>query len=297
MTNPPFYSSLAQMTASAVSKSRPPNSSCTGAPIEMIYPNPQTATTNPKNYQPGGEVLFLTQLIQESLHPANASIHWFTAMLGHLSSLTTLITTLTQEVKCNNYCVWEFVQGSKTRRWGIAWSWKGFRPRSDVARGVPSLSGKYLPPISETTFDVELEVAIDEVERDMRDLGNKIDEVMSSLEDEDEEGMRWRWKEDLMQGVGMSRKGDRWSRKARRRKTGKTKRDEEMQDAAADGDEEKEPLIVIKVSLRRKEEVANAKHVEGASGSRAVVHVRWLQGQDYVLFESFCGWLKRKLTL
>jgi 23S rRNA (adenine1618-N6)-methyltransferase len=295
MTNPPFYSSLAQMTSSAKAKSRPPNSSCTGSPVEMIYPNPQP-TTKPTNDQPGGELLFLTQLIHESLQSANANIHWFTAMLGHLSSLTTLITTLTQQFKCNNYCVWEFVQGSKTRRWGIAWSWKGMRPRADVAKVVPSLPGKYLPHTPEMSFDVELDGTSDERGRVMRDLGGKIDEVMGSLEDEDGEGMQWRWKEDLMQGVGMSRKGDCWSRKARRRKAGKTKLDREMQDADEDDEQEKEPGIVVKVSLRSKNNTSKVKHEEGGSGLFASVHVRWLQGQDYVLFESFCGWLKRKLT-
>lgn len=330
MTNPPFYASQAQMDASAKAKARPPNSACTGAPVEMIYPYPPTQTrdttsdTKPNATKTNsttnstttttGEVTFLTQLLAESqTPPLRTRITWYTSLLGHLSSLTHLITLL-QQHNCTNYCLWEFKQGSKTRRWGIAWSWGGLRPSVDVARGVPGLAGKYLPFPSEMGVDVELEGLGEgrgggdgvwakerEMERAMRALGDRIDEIMCSLEDEDDEdGMRWRWKEDVMQGVGMSRRGDCWSRKARRKKAGKSRGDEEMRDE--DGgkeEEEEEPRLVIKISLRKKEGTGTtekAKESERAGAETAIVHVRWLQGRDTVLFESFCGWLKRKLT-
>ena len=51
-----------------------------------------------------------------------------------------------------------------------------------------------------------------------------------------------------------------------------------------EGDEDGAPALGFKVRLRK-----------GDEGGVEVV-VRWLQGRDSVLFESFCGMLKRQLT-
>ena len=42
-------------------------------------------------------------------------------MLGLYSSISTVITLLKMH-SITNYAVTEFIQGSRTRRWGIAWS-------------------------------------------------------------------------------------------------------------------------------------------------------------------------------
>ena len=326
MTNPPFYASERQMLSSAKGKSRPANSSCTGAAVEMIYPfrphphphtspshtiqNPYTTTkASPEPDPEGGEVAFLTQLLSESLssqYSWRTKIQWFTAMLGHLSSLSTIITRL-RERGCTNYAVWEFVQGSKTRRWGVAWSWMGFRPANQVARGVGGLEKRFLPVKTEINLELELRVDVggDEgggkVDRALRVLGDRVNEEISELEfeneNEDDEGMQWQWKPQQLLGLGMSRKGDCWSRKARRKKERKSKGgDEVMDDADAselanehgeNNEEENEPELVFKISLTRK----TASRGEEVG----VVNIRWLQGQDSVLFESFCGWLKRKI--
>ena len=313
MTNPPFYASKKQMLDSAKAKSRPAYSSCTGAPVEMIWPYESTtadaesksknATSNTASNEEteGGEVAFVTRLLIESLSPAiRSKIQWFTAMLGHLSSLSVIVSRL-KERGCTNYAVWELVQGSKTRRWAVAWSWLGLRPSFNVARGSEVLEKKLLPFPSETELDIE----IGSGPRALEDLGSKIDEVISKLEDEDdEEGMQWQWKEKQMVGLGMSKKGDCWSRKARRKKQGKSRgRDAVMKDAAVeeqDDDEqgEEEPGLVYKIGVRRKDVGIETKPGDDndAKTTMAVVHIRWLQGQDSVLFESFCGWLKRKVT-
>lgn len=48
--------------------------------------------------------------------------------------------------------------------------------------------------------------------------------------------------------------------------------------------DDSEPVFGFKVQLQSSER-----------GS-VEVHVRWIQGRDSVLFESFCGMLKRQLT-
>lgn len=127
MCNPPFYSSRDEMLASAETKERPPFSvsfpfyitstilttqTCTGSEIEMV-------TT-------GGEVAFVLRMIEDSLQLRD-KVTWYTSMLGKLSSVSVIVEKLI-ECKNHNYAVTEFVQGSKTRRWAVAWSWGDLRP-------------------------------------------------------------------------------------------------------------------------------------------------------------------------
>jgi len=114
MGNPPFFSSKQEMLDSAKKKQRPPLSACTGAPIEMV-----TA---------GGETAFVTRMIEESL-TLKDRVQWYTSMVGKHGSLSVIVQKLL-DVGCGNFAVTEFVQGSKTRRWGVAWSWGDMRPGS-----------------------------------------------------------------------------------------------------------------------------------------------------------------------
>lgn len=122
MTNPPFYVSTDSMLESESAKSRPPFSACTGSEIEMVVP--------------GGEVAFVRRIIEESLLLRNR-IQWYSAMLGKLESVRELLEVLNQnglndtgygKSGTANWAVKEFVQGTKTRRWGLAWSWISRRP-------------------------------------------------------------------------------------------------------------------------------------------------------------------------
>lgn len=275
MTNPPFYESAASMAQSAKQKSRPPNSSCTGAPVEMITP--------------GGEVAFVSRLVLESTAPMIKSrIQWFSSMLGKLSSISSIVEKL-KEHGCTNYAVTEFIQGQKTRRWCVAWSWMGLRPSLAVVRGISGVSGvekKFLPVSTE--FDFEIQGPVDEVSAKINGEVGKLD-------------LKWRFQQS--QGVGMllSESGDVWSRKARRKKQNtdvkqEKRRDEdedlemkdhdESDDNDEEDDEEQEPGLVARISLLQDPQ-------KNAHGTK--VQVRWLQGREAVVFESFCGWLKRKL--
>lgn len=70
-----------------------------------------------------------------------------------------------------------------------------------------------------------------------------------------------------------------WSRQARRKRRN--------EDAAVKKDEvdEKKAALGFKVQVKQ----------ERASANEVAVQVRWLKGTDTVLFESFCGMLKRKV--
>lgn len=81
----------------------------------------------------GGEVAFVTRMIEESLRLRDR-IQWYTSMLGKLSSVTVLVELLIKNDN-HNYAVTEFVQGSKTKRWAVAWSWGDRRPAMVSSKG------------------------------------------------------------------------------------------------------------------------------------------------------------------
>ncbi len=136
MCNPPFYTSTGEMLTSAASKQRPPFTACTGSENEMIYP--------------GGETAFVSRLLSESLTLKNR-VQWYSTMLGKFSSVPDLVTKL-KDSNIENFAVTEFVQGSKTRRWAVAWSFDDLRPSMGIARGVNSLQKQFLPFPSEFVF-------------------------------------------------------------------------------------------------------------------------------------------------
>jgi 23S rRNA (adenine1618-N6)-methyltransferase len=252
-------------------------------------------------------------------------VQWWSSMLGKLSSVGVVVEALKKE-GCRNWAVSEFVQGGRTRRWGVAWSWAGYRPSSSVARGVKAkalkggasagkakakavdrdeeeherLEGGSLPFPSE--FEFELRGTGGNVE----EAGHRVDSEISNLD------LRWQWKSPLRTGLGIAQHGDCWSRKARRRQEHQTKEkrredDEHMGETDEEEDEEdeqeqdKELEFAFKVHVRHPLQKEGDEGMEGTETEEGVaatvtVTVRWLQGQDHVLFESFCGWLKRKVS-
>jgi 23S rRNA (adenine1618-N6)-methyltransferase len=75
---------------------------------------------------PGGEIAFASQMIEESLH-LREKVQWYTTMFGKLGSVSIIVENLI-DLGNRNYAVTEFVQGNKTRRWAVAWSWRDWRP-------------------------------------------------------------------------------------------------------------------------------------------------------------------------
>ncbi len=120
-------------------------------------------------------------------------------------------------------------------------------------------------------FPTEYVVAI---QGDGKAVAGKINEAIGPLD------LRWMWKANLMAGVGLARENV-WSRSARRKKNRQEvsgEKPEESMDTDTDEDEE-EVALAFKISVQKD----------------AVV-IRWLRGKDSVLFESFCGMVKRTLS-
>lgn len=106
----------------------------------------------------GGEVAFVSRMIDESL-VLRDRVQWYTSMLGKFASIEALVPKLKKH-GVGNYAVTEFVQGSKTRRWALGWSFADLRPGVEVARGVGSLQKGLLPFPGEYVALVGLKVRV-----------------------------------------------------------------------------------------------------------------------------------------
>lgn len=224
---------------------------------------------------------FISRLISESV-VLQTRVQWYTTMLGKLSSVGTVVERI-KEAGVKNWAVAEFVQGKKTRRWGVAWSFGGRRPEMRSARAIPALPKGLLP------FPSEVVIALLGAGKD--GVGGRVDATMKGLD------LRWRWRGEVETGVGFAG-GDVWSRAARRGR-GKKKdasvgkhnggggaAEDDEQDE--DDEEEEEAALGFKIQIIGS---------EGNAEERVEVLVRWLQGHESVLWESFCGMLRRRLLV
>ncbi|KAK2594503.1 hypothetical protein QQS21_007784 [Conoideocrella luteorostrata] len=252
MTNPPFYESEEALLRSARQKQRPPFTACTGSKTEMVTI--------------GGEAEFVDRIFRESL-TLRERVQWYTAMFGFLSSLTDFIDKL-RGARITNYAVTEFVQGNKTRRWAVAWSFTAMRPAQHVARGTrAALSKNILPHVSEA------EVLAVELSDKIGVFVAKITDVIQTLE-----LMSWEWDREAYEGIGRAA-GKVWSRQWRRRK----KRGQESA-----GDDKGESFS----SLAGPNSIFGFKVWVHVSMKHVSVGCRWLEGFDATAFESFQGFLK-----
>ncbi|OIW32285.1 hypothetical protein CONLIGDRAFT_264520 [Coniochaeta ligniaria NRRL 30616] len=257
MSNPPFYESEADLARSAKKKARPPNSACTGAPVEMVVE--------------GGEVAFVGRLLQESLHFRDR-VQWYTSMFGKLPSLHNFIEKLRQN-GIDNYAVTEFVQGKKTKRWAVGWSFGDMRPSDKAARGVKATTWRSLLPCA-----TWVEICSFSIDRGVSPMVQRITAVMASLE-----LISWVWETEKLQGIGRARENV-WSRAWRRKK------------------KQQEQLLIDDTASTRRPEDAEEVCKLGfllsvrISRSEATVGLRWLEGHHNGLFESLSGYIKSQLS-
>lgn len=141
-----------------------------------------------------------------------------------------------------------------------------------VARGTSTLPKHLLPFPSETDFQIPND--------NIDTCTQRLNETLNALD------LRWQYRTSLATGVGFA-KGNVWSRAARRKQQHQSTDPlrSNTKDAERDQDEDDaEPALVFKVQLSQRE------------GEGVEVKLRWLQGRDSVLLESFCGMLKRQMT-
>ncbi|KAI0596792.1 hypothetical protein F4775DRAFT_584680 [Biscogniauxia sp. FL1348] len=264
MVNPPFYTSEVELQDLARQKLRPPNSACTGAPIEMVCE--------------GGEVGFVKRIIDESL-VLRERVQWYTSMLGKQSSLDALVDILKRN-NITNYAVAAFIQGNRTRRWAIGWSFGSLRPAMSASRtSAPSVTKNIQPCPTEMTIATGYAS-----NKDVEQLSAAICDSLAVFD-----LVSWNWSEQRLRGVGFT-DGNVWSR-AYRRRVIREQRDVGIMKERASNQPHNQPTrfafgfaITIKI-----ENAANEAR------QKTTVVLRWLQGNDYSLFESFAGVLQNMI--
>ncbi|KAL1892814.1 hypothetical protein Cpir12675_004398 [Ceratocystis pirilliformis] len=252
MTNPPFYESLEDLELCAEQKQRPPLTACTGSAVEMVTV--------------GGESGFAERILTESLQ-LQQKVRWYTIMFGKQSSVETLAKKL-RDHKVSNYAITEFVQGSRTRRWAVAWSFCPQRPVQSSARGlkVPGWKGIILPPLTEA------EVASFPSSGDGVNPGRVATMLRETLEGLDLKDFGWDMKRLCATGKSAQ---NVWSRAYRRRK----QRGEDTTLSKGGPD----PVFGFKVWI-------------SVGVEKATVCCRWTEGYDENTFASFQGYLKTIVT-
>ncbi|KKA26160.1 hypothetical protein TD95_003605 [Thielaviopsis punctulata] len=269
MTNPPFYTSLQDLRDSAALKARPPLTACTGSAAEMV-----TA---------GGEVGFATRILADSL-VCRERVQWYTVMFGKHASLEEFVGSL-QSHGISNYAVTEFVQGARTRRVAVAWSFSGLRPAQKAARGVRAAVWKrLLPPSTEVAVYVEktaAEKAAMLVEA-LREAVWKLD-----LRKREWDEKRVCWTGECGQNV--------WCRAYRRRKKRKAERKEREDQEREYGGPEKERGGQAK-EKEVKDTAFGFQVWITATLDETKVTCRWVYGFDENTFTSFQGYIKSALA-
>jgi len=262
MINPPFYASEAELLNLAAQKSHPPHSACTGAPVEMVCE--------------GGEVEFVKRMINESL-VLKERVQWYTAMLGKQSSLEDLVNVLRGH-GISNFAVTTFVQGTKTRRWALGWSFSTRRPSLYASRGsISSALKRILPPATEVSINIP---ATNSHAGVIPLLGKLICDTIAAM------NLRsWVWEERCLRGVGFA-DGNVWSRAYRRGQAAKI--------ALAEQNNTNSPLSLTLCPFGFSIIIHTGGRDDSPSG-RPTVILRWLQGIDESLFESFSGVIRRCL--
>ncbi|KAG2655576.1 RNA N6-adenosine-methyltransferase mettl16-like isoform X2 [Panicum virgatum] len=134
MCNPPFFESIEEAGLN-------PKTSCGGTAEEMVCP--------------GGELAFVTHIIEDSVSLKN-SFRWFTSMVGRKANLK-LLMSKARKAGASVVKTTEFVQG-QTARWGLAWSF--IAPRNKVLRSTTPAKNHHSFMLQVTLSDEQTEAAI-----------------------------------------------------------------------------------------------------------------------------------------
>ncbi|KAF8705838.1 hypothetical protein RHS03_04877, partial [Rhizoctonia solani] len=204
---------------------------------------------------PGGEVAFVQRMIDESMG-LRETCKWYTSLLGKMSSATALVQ-LIKEKGIDNYAITELVQGT-TRRWVVGWSFTDTRLPDTLARPKSS-SLKSIAPLPNTLHHTTSQPISHE------SLVRVLEDVPRLQRQEEQTPPRIRV---LVSEIT-------WTRAARRRMARTTPTlDEEQNQAAAS------PIMMV---------------CEVSVVDDHTLKVRWVRGKDRSTFESFWGYVSKKL--
>ena len=250
LCNPPFFNNSAEMekSLSGDGKATGPNAICTGSNNEMICP--------------GGDLGFVTRIVEESL-VLRDKVTWYSSMLGKLSSAKAVVELLKSH-SITNWAVGVLEPGTKTgtKRWIVAWSFGDLRPRSSIARPPGGSFPHELLPFP-TSYTISLPASFTGGA-----AGEKLNDQLAVLD------LSWEWDAANSSGVGKA-SDNVWGRAYRR----------------AYERRKKEGLVDMRDdAVVKKTKLAFRATVVQLAGE---ITLEWLRGEDQVMWESFCGCVHR----
>ncbi|KAI8064564.1 hypothetical protein BC940DRAFT_276770 [Gongronella butleri] len=288
MCNPPFFASEEEVREGEINKELEPSAVrnhrkigekkepfdafpppfffwqvCTGSTSEMITD--------------GGEVAFIRRMILESLR-YRERIRWYSSMIGLKRSIRP-ITQMLKEHKINNYVVTEFCQG-RTKRWGIAWSFRSARVVK--ARSLESYRPK-------TQFETDLPISLEVAEAQLLSILQDLCIVVPSGQFSVEEHAHGAPGKRLALEIRPTK--NTWARAARRllkRQRVAAKDDPSQQGEPSDSTTALASLPSISLAVELT--LMARKH-----DSHCTLQASWLHGQDRDVFESFWNHLKKRM--
>ncbi|GAA5827906.1 hypothetical protein JCM11251_007724 [Rhodosporidiobolus azoricus] len=249
MCNPPFYASEDEISSSLTAKELDPFAVCTGASNELLTQ--------------GGEVAFVSRMIEESLELGKDKIRWFTSLLGKFSSIAPLVELLKSQ-NIANYAVTPLPPQGQTTRWLIAWSLQDYRfpvellypnpldlnplepPSSALNSGASTT--RFLPPsLLPSTYHLPASVSSSSPALSLVDVRTILDDMLRDLaggrghdggKEDHEKALSWTWRRrekeeaSIEEEVVVRARRNVWSRSARRAAAGKGKGKEKATEPA-----------------------------------------------------------------
>ncbi|KAG9288519.1 hypothetical protein G9A89_015725 [Geosiphon pyriformis] len=260
MCNPPFYESQEQYEEALNSKEAEPSGILTATRGEIITI--------------GGELNFIKRILQESLILKD-KIGWYTSMMGRKETVNLIVAELKKN-KIDNFAVTEFSQG-QTRRWGVGWSFRGYRLPTNISQPSSKRLRKVGPPITEffIEFFVGLQSVIEFLEWLFSDLN-----------------IEARWNEEIKTFMGIVY-SNTWSRSSRRKHE---REKEKAQQATAQPLNQQNVTSKIASSLNSfiQSLFEFSCHLEALEYTTKITF-SWKKGLDRSLFESFFLHVKNRL--
>ncbi|KAI9285370.1 hypothetical protein BC943DRAFT_360465 [Umbelopsis sp. AD052] len=267
MCNPPFYGSSDEIQAGIDNKIDDPAAICTGTESEMITE--------------GGEVQFITNMIEESLKWKNR-IKWYTTMIGKGETLSKIRQKLIENnasayhrnekgredgnhalnhifiQQINNFTVTEFNQG-RTKRWGFAWS---FGEERVANHDGPVTKKIRLAQAPKSHFSTLLPCHAAKAQEDLLEILNDLDASQLTVASE---------------CISGSMVANTWSRKARRQRA------QNANTAKKDTEVSAEILFSFRFDI------------QNVDKDNAMVIVTWTKGKQREVFESFWNHVKKRM--
>ncbi|CAE7158281.1 unnamed protein product [Rhizoctonia solani] len=181
---------------------------------------------------------------------------WYTSLLGKMSSVTLLVNSIKEKgLKIDNYAITELVQGT-TRRWVVAWSFTDIRLPDTLARPKSSSLKSIAPQPNSLHHPTTQPITYESLAQALKDVPKlQYQEIQNPPR--------------ILATVYEVT----WTRAARRRMARDVSPIKQVQN------EDAKPAMICEVR------VVDAHALE----------VRWVRGRDRIIFESFWGYISKKL--